>query len=210
MFKEKLTSNLPGDPTGDQKNAIAMLEKFIREQYPCAILTGHAGSGKTSLLAAFVKTLHAMEKNYYLLAPTGRAAKVVMDYSNHLAETIHRHIYVITDWDGEVDIDLRNPAPSNGIYIVDESSMISSGYQSGWTHNGLLDDLIAYILSGQKNQILFVGDACQLPPVKEDVSAALCPDYLKKWFTPIPLISNLSEVVRQANHTGLLSVVSQA
>jgi exodeoxyribonuclease V len=211
FFTETFISNLPGQPTNDQKNAIAMLEKFTMVHHPCAILSGHAGSGKTCLLAAFIKTLQKLEKRFFLLAPTGRAAKVLSGFSGCMAETIHHHIYIITDYpDGSFEVDLRYPAPSNSIFIVDEASMISCQPQSGWTYQSLLSDLITYILSGRDNQILFVGDPCQLPPVKENFSTALNAAALTSWFGTPPITCVLSEIVRQSADSGLLNIAIQA
>lgn len=166
------------------------------------ILKGYAGTGKTTMISLLVQHLAVIHKKAVLLAPTGRAAKVITNYSGKPAYTIHKHIYYPKKNGG---FRLKANKASHTVFIVDESSMIADhSMEWGSTQNSLLEDLIQFVFSGNQCQLIFVGDTAQLPPVGLVESPALNPMYLKSNF-PVEVQSvELTEVVRQQEESGIL------
>lgn len=216
-FKFQFEACLGFSPTHDQKLAMDNLTDFLwnfgEKKSDCLevfILTGYAGTGKTSLISGFVHALHHLKLKSVLLAPTGRAAKVLSNYSQIKASTIHRKIYFSSESDGEDGFVLGQNKHTNTLFIVDEASMISTdgGTSNGETNNprNLLDDLIEYVYSGQNCRLLLVGDKGQLPPIGMDKSPALEANYLQTTYALDVMKSELSEIVRQAQKSGILDI----
>lgn len=176
------------------------------------VLKGYAGTGKTTVISALVNVLPEIHKKYVLLAPTGRAAKVISGYSGRQAQTIHRKIYYPKKGSGGgVQFQLMPNKHTNTIFIVDESSMIGDGgSDSKFYENGsLLDDLIEYVYTGKNCKILLLGDTAQLPPVNSEVSPALDVRNLEQAYgMNIPNIE-FDEVMRQAETSGILYNATQ-
>ncbi|MCD8266680.1 MAG: AAA family ATPase [Prevotellaceae bacterium] len=200
--------NFPHEPTPQQAEAARSLSAFLtgEEARSCFLLTGYAGTGKTSLLGALVRALRELETPCVLLAPTGRAAKVFSLYSGSSASTIHRCIYRQKG----LSPDAANFVPGfnrkrHALFIVDEASMIANeGLSGGLFGSGrLLDDLVDFVYSGPGCRLMLVGDTAQLPPVGEELSPALNPGKLRAYGLSVETAS-LTEVVRQAEQSGIL------
>lgn len=195
-----IRSYLPFQPTSGQNALIDELASFIlhfREDVGF-LLKGYAGTGKTSVVSALVSALPCLNITPVLLAPTGRAAKVLASYSSHPASTIHRQIYYSEpDEEGRVITSLRLNRSRNTLFIVDEASMIGDD-------DSVLSDLFSYVRSGYRCRVLLVGDVAQLPPVGSEFSPALDMDFLSASF-PFDFYSfSLTEVVRQADSSLVL------
>lgn len=171
---------------------------------PTYILLGYAGTGKTTLVTTLVKVLPQIGMNYVLMAPTGRAAKVMAGYTHRTASTIHKKIYQAQAYpDGSLRMTRAENKHKNTLFIVDEASMIGEEQEFG--SHSLLDDLLAYIFSGERCRLLLIGDTAQLPPVGNDKSPALDIDYLQSQFPLTIATFELTEVKRQALESGILS-----
>lgn len=197
--------NFPFNPTFEQENAIEKLSEFILsdDDRKVFLMCGYAGTGKTSLIAALVRTMEKLERKTMLLAPTGRAAKVFSSYSGKSAYTIHKCIYRQKSiMDGAV-FTLSENRSRNTLFIVDEASMISNEGHSQAGSGALLDDLVEFVYSGQGCHLLLLGDAAQLPPVGEALSPALTVSYLQSMFLNVTKIE-LTQVMRQLNDSGIL------
>lgn len=196
-------------PTADQDHAIYTFCNFMfcRDSRVAMIMRGSAGTGKTSLAAAIVKTLHSLHHNVVLLAPTGRAAKVLSVNAGAAAYTIHRRIYRQKTFNGEdTGFNLNFNKQQDTLFMVDEASMIANYGQGDGTTFGsgrLLDDMIEYVYSGRNCRLLFIGDKAQLPPVGEEESPALLSETLSSYGLHI-FQCDLNEVLRQASHSGIL------
>ncbi len=206
FFTGAFRRNFGFEPTGDQSRAIEGLSAFVSDGRDGGIflLCGYAGTGKTSLVAAFVRTLASFNVRTVLMAPTGRAAKVLAGYSGMPAHTIHRTIYRRqSGYDAAFSIN-RNLF-SDTFFIVDEASMISQSADgmSSFGSGRLLDDLVQYVFSGTNCRLVLVGDAGQLPPVGSAFSPALDYGTLCCYGYEVGRAS-LSEVVRQAEDSGIL------
>ena len=182
-FCKELLKKFPYTPTQKQSELFSELANFTftEDKESLFLLKGYAGTGKTSTISTFVNTLWKVGKKAVLLAPTGRAAKVISLYSKKQAFTIHKKIYFPKKQSsGSIDFVLQPNKHTNTIFIIDEASMISDGTQNSklFEKGSLLDDLISYVYSGKNCQIIFVGDTAQLPPVKLNVSPALKADTL--------------------------------
>lgn len=203
----QIYENFRYDPTPDQKKVIFSLAKFIcSSDYDDAfVLNGYAGTGKTSIISSLVATLNQNEISVLMLAPTGRAAKVMQHYSSKAAYTIHRKIYMQSTSGGAIKYMLNYKKLKNTIVIVDEISMISDrDYESSLFGSGnLLQDLMEYVLSGENNKIILIGDSAQLPPVGLDTSPALDPIVLGGYATVN--MHYLTNVVRQAQDSSILT-----
>ena len=199
---------MPHEPTLGQKEAMWKMVEFLYEREPrqLYILKGYAGTGKTTLISALVNVFENLKKKTVLLAPTGRAAKVFASYSGVKAYTIHKHIYKITHKQGFVKVVRKMNESANTLYIVDEASMLSCESGSGdlFSSRELLSDLIEFVFEKENNKLLFIGDDAQLPPVQSDESPALNLDFLTKNFDVIVNSFQLTDVVRQANDSGIL------
>ncbi len=205
---EQIRENFPHPPTAEQEDAIAGLSQFLLSPRTdrLFLLCGYAGTGKTSLMAALVRTLDRLQQKSVLLAPTGRAAKVFSLYAGHPAFTIHKKIYRQRSFSGETDnFTLNENLTTHTLYIVDEASMIANGGLSGpvFGSGRLLDDLVRFVYSGTGCRLLLMGDTAQLPPVGEEESPALSPEALQGYGLEI-VKAQLTQVVRQGEQSGIL------
>ena len=196
-------------PTRDQEKAIKKLSKFVLNpnSQEGFVLQGYAGTGKTSLMGALVKALGTVKLKSVLIAPTGRAAKVMSAYAGKEALTIHKKIYFQEDFDGAMRFTLGKNLHTNTVFIVDEASMVSSdaGISNGiFEQRNLLTDLFRYVYNGKNCKLIFVGDYAQLPPVGLAISPALDSVYLEDRFHVPFILSELKEVVRQEKESGIL------
>ena len=204
---EKLKSGLGFNPTSCQDKFFHALSEFMVEKGGADIflINGYAGTGKTSSVFSLIAMMEEFGLNYVLLAPTGRAAKVLSGYTGKKAYTIHKQIYrqkSLKEGVGHFILDLNKN--SDTIFIVDEASLISSGYNESaiFGSGNLLDDLVMYVRSNSGNRLLLIGDSAQLPPVGETISKALDIDALSGYGTIKSAV--LSSVVRQAQGSGIL------
>ena len=193
--------------TSGQKKIIESLSEYLAESDPVAIfvLNGYAGTGKTTLIAALVGALKDCGIKPVLLAPTGRAAKVLSRYSGEPALTIHKRIYrQRTNADYESKFSLNINQERGAVFIVDEASMLANGSSDGaiFGSGALLDDLVSYVRGGRDCRLILVGDDAQLPPIGADYSPALDPKALSVYGEVI--YTSLDEVVRQEAESGIL------
>ena len=201
----RLTQSFGFVPTDGQATVLYHLAAFLlsRKENPTYILRGYAGTGKTSLVKTLVRTLPSIGMRYVLMAPTGRAAKVLSNYTGQNASTIHRKIYQAKTFaDGSIRIARAENKYKNTLFIVDEASMI--GEQKEFGGSSLLDDLLGYVFSGDNCRLLLIGDTAQLPPVESHESPALDSEYLKSEFPITAATYELTEVKRQALESGIL------
>ncbi len=201
----RLTQSFGFEPTEGQSVVLYHLAAFLlsQKENPTYVLRGYAGTGKTSLVKTLVRTLPAIGMRYVLMAPTGRAAKVLSNYTGQNASTIHRKIYqAMTYPDGSIRIARAENKYKHTLFIVDEASMI--GEQKEFGGSSLLDDLFSYVFSGEDCRLLLIGDTAQLPPVESNESPALDCDYLKSQFPITAATYELTEVKRQALESGIL------
>lgn len=193
-------------PTLPQYHAFEALVSFLMavEKNSCFVLKGYAGTGKTTLLAALVKALPTFRMRSVLLAPTGRAAKVMSAYAGIPATTIHKKIYrKRVAGTPDLSFTLADNLHKNTLFIVDEASMISDE-QVVYDRKSLLEDLVDYVANGEHCKLLFVGDIAQLPPVGLIESPALNSEYLHARFGYEIFTAELTEVVRQEGNSGIL------
>ncbi len=195
-------------PTPEQDKAIDALAGFLysAETDSVFLLKGFAGTGKTSLVAALVRVLDKLKQRVVLLAPTGRAAKVLSGYAGHPAYTIHRKIYRQKSLaDEAAGFSLNNNLHQHTLFIVDEASMIANDGLSGsvFGTGRLLDDLMRYVYSGQGCRLVLMGDKAQLPPVGESESPALSAQVLAGYSLRV-VEAGLTQVVRQLESSGIL------
>ena len=201
----KLVQSFGFEPTDGQAIVMYHLSAFLlsQKENPTYILRGYAGTGKTTLVKTLVKTLPYIGMKYVLMAPTGRAAKVLSSYSGQNASTIHRRIYQTQSMpDGSFRMTRAENKFKNALFIVDEASMI--GEQKEFGGSSLLDDLLSYVFSGENCRLLLIGDTAQLPPVESQKSPALDCEYLKSEFPITAATFELTEVKRQALESGIL------
>lgn len=203
-------------PTDCQLKVMELLSDFISNEDEDYIfmMKGYAGTGKTTLISAIVATLAKLNRKSVLLAPTGRAAKVVTVYSNKKASTIHRQIYYTKPTDnGTMLLKKRENKHTDTIFIVDEASMIQGDGQGNHDNifegNNLLDDLVDYVYSGKNCKLIFSGDIAQLPPVGLSISPALDEDYLRGRYECMVISYELKDVVRQQFDSGILLNATQ-
>lgn len=194
--------------TEGQKTVFGLMADFLlsRDKDGVFLLRGYAGTGKTSVLGALVRTLKDLKRNVVLMAPTGRAAKVFSLSSGHQAFTIHKRIYRQKTFSNETDNFMQNVnLLKHALFIVDEASMISGspGYGGPFGTGCLLDDLIHFVYSGEGCRLMLVGDSAQLPPVGEELSPALSAEALKGYGLNV-WESELTQVVRQHDESGIL------
>jgi exodeoxyribonuclease V len=203
-----LTEQLGHQPTTSQQTLIEKIPGFItgENRRDILLVKGFAGTGKTSVIGALVKTMRVLKSKVILMAPTGRAAKVLSSYCSHNAYTIHKKIYrQKSSSDGTGKFVLDNNLHKNTLFIVDEASMISNqAFDSDVFGSGrLLDDLIKYVYNDQNCRLLMVGDTAQLPPVRIDISPALDSGYLSAFGFNVTEVF-LNEILRQAEDSGIL------
>lgn len=170
------------------------------------VIKGYAGTGKTNMVAALSKTLPSFKWKSVLLAPTGRAAKVLSNYSKKPAQTIHKKIFIkIPTHDGGVAFSLAENKHTNTIFVVDEASMIGlDNPSSDSIYHSLLESLLEYVFSGTNCKIILVGDTAQLPPIGSTESPALNIDYLKASYSLQIKHIELKQVARQEDASGIL------
>ncbi|WP_315086549.1 ATP-dependent DNA helicase [Bacteroides heparinolyticus] len=207
-LERQIKENFPYQPTPEQEFALKSLSGFLLAPRNEAVflLRGYAGTGKTSLVAALVRTLDKLQQKSVLLAPTGRAAKVFSAYAQHPAFTIHKKIYRQQSFSNEMNnFSVNDNLTTHTLYVVDEASMISNEGLSGsmFGTGRLLDDLVQFVYSGQGCRLLLMGDTAQLPPVGEEQSPALFADVLKGYGLEV-LEADLTQVVRQERQSGIL------
>ena len=202
-----LLNNFGFTPTEGQAKVLYHLSAFLlsEKERPVYLLRGYAGTGKTTLVSTLVKTLPSIGMRYQLLAPTGRAAKVMSTYTRKPASTLHRKLYRFqVNANGEFRMARAENKAKDTIFIVDECSMISDqGDGYSWLRS-LLDDLIEYVFSGSCCKLLLIGDSAQLPPVGLDISPAMDFDILKNSFNLTLASYEMKEVMRQALDSGIL------
>lgn len=204
QFKELISQKFSYPFTKDQEQLLASLHKFLESttDKKLFVMNGYAGTGKTSLVSALTQILGKFNYKTVLLAPTGRAAKVISGYSKRRAFTIHKMIYIYKHENGRSMFVLKKNTLTNTLFIVDEASMI--GDNSYMDKKSLLDDLMEYVYEGKKCSVIFVGDTAQLPPVGEEMSRALDPKFLESTFYAEVFHYRLTEVVRQTKESGIL------
>ena len=194
-------------PTAEQEQAISLFAQFMtdRDEQVVMILRGSAGTGKTTLAAAVVKALAALNQKLILLAPTGRAAKVFSLYAGHPAYTIHRRIYRQKSAGDLSAFNLNANLNRDTLFIIDEASMISNqGFgESAFGSGFLLDDLMQFVYNGQNCRMLLIGDKAQLPPVGEEESPALMAGVLRGYGMKV-YECDLNQVLRQSEESGIL------
>jgi len=205
FISAKIREHFAFEPTAEQEQLIAQLGDFlvstVREKL--FLLKGYAGTGKTSIVSALVRALNELGQKTVLLAPTGRAAKVLSAYSGVSAFTVHKKIYRQKSM-AEFQFQLADNLHKNTLFIVDEASMIaSSGFDTTFGSGNLLDDLIQYIYNGDECSLLLLGDTAQLPPVMQPTSPALEPNILAGYGLKVSEFT-LTHVVRQALESGIL------
>ena len=209
-FALELQKKLDFKPTQSQLIWFSEISNFIlsNDLNSVFVLKGYAGSGKTTLLGSLVHQLNMINFKAVLIAPTGRAAKVLSSYSKHPAYTIHKQIYnTKSEGTGNIIFQLRKNTYKNTIFIVDEASMIGNEIIENKLskNNLLLNDLIEYVKDGYKCKLLFVGDPAQLPPINLTLSPALDSDLLKEFYFDKVFIVELTFVVRQKQNSGILN-----
>ena len=195
-----LNNKFPFEPTSQQTEVIKQLSEFVENfsSNSLFLLRGYAGTGKTTLVSSFINSLWSVGKKVVLLAPTGRAAKVLSVYSKKSAFTIHKKIYWMrTNSQGNTYVTLKDNKHTNTIFVVDEASMIPDASDKGFGGRVLLDDLIEYVYSGVMCKLILIGDTAQLPPVHLDISPALDENLLGLTYRKVVYSAELTQVVRQ-------------
>ena len=208
-FHKELLNKFSYHPTIKQSKLFSLLVEFLfsKNEKSLFLLKGYAGTGKTTTISTLVSCLFKINKKSVLLAPTGRAAKVISVYSKKQAFTIHKKIYFPKKMpNGSVDFVLKNNKHTNTIFIVDEASMIPDRPQNGklFENGSLLDDLISYVYSGRECKMILIGDTAQLPPVKLKLSPALKDTRLEIDYNKKVYQIELDEVTRQHENSGIL------
>lgn len=205
FIQNRIIQCLPFTANEGQMQLLDKLSRFITSPAPrkAFILRGYAGTGKTSIMAALVQSLKQLNQRFVLLAPTGRAAKVLSRYAGYPAYTIHKFIYRQKQL-GEEVFTLNDNLHKHTLFIIDEASMISGVREAhGFGSGMLLDDLVKYVYSGEGCSLLTLGDDAQLPPVGSIISPALQTDYMLGYQLDITS-HTLTQVARQALDSGIL------
>jgi len=207
-FENRIRANFAFEPTAEQQKALQLLCAFLFEQDNNSLfmLKGYAGTGKSSLVGAVVRTMNELKQRAVLLAPTGRAAKVFAGYAGQNAYTIHKKIYRQKAFSNEPSgfVNAANLL-THTLFIVDEASMIANdGLDSSFGSGRLLDDLVHFVYSGEGCRLLLLGDTAQLPPVSQPESPALDAENLRGYGLHVHEIT-LTQVVRQAEKSGILA-----
>jgi exodeoxyribonuclease-5 len=207
FLSEQILSQFGMEPTPTQQLGVRELGKFLAcdSQESLFLLTGYAGTGKTTLVRAVIGVLDTLKQNAVLLAPTGRAAKVLGNSSGKPAYTIHKKIYrQQSSKDGFGAFDLNQNLHKNVLFVVDEASMIdNTGNGAFWGSGRLLDDLVKYVYQGTNCRLMLIGDDAQLPPVGISLSPALDPEILGGYGLQV-FSARLTDVVRQKLGSGIL------
>ena len=207
-LKYKILQQFGFPPTQEQAHALEVFAEFLTDRDPHAvmILRGSAGTGKTTLSGAIVRTLKEIRQKVMLLAPTGRAAKVFSLNSGSPAYTIHRRIYREKSFSGvEGQFNLNDNLYTDMLFMVDEASMIANMGLGGMSFGSgcLLDDLVHFVYQGRNDRLLLIGDKAQLPPVGEEESPALHAAMLEGYGLKV-YECDLNEVLRQSEESGIL------
>jgi ATP-dependent exoDNAse (exonuclease V) alpha subunit len=209
QFYSILKKQFPFIPTVKQDVFFQKISEFLTNSNndEIFVLKGYAGTGKTTVISTIVNNLIEINKKYVLLAPTGRAAKVIANYSQKPAFTIHKKIYFPKKSSGGgVSFTLQPNKHKNTIFFIDESSMISDVNQESklYETGSLLDDLISYVYSGDNCKMILLGDTAQLPPIQLDISPALDTDSLGLNYNKTIYSIEFDEVMRQEENSGIL------
>ncbi|MAR99701.1 MAG: ATP-dependent endonuclease [Flavobacteriales bacterium] len=202
-----LNNKFPFEPTSQQTEVIKQLSEFVENSSSNSLflLKGYAGTGKTTLVSSLINSLWSVGKKVVLLAPTGRAAKVLSVYSKKSAFTIHKKIYWMrTNSQGNTFVTLQENKHTNTIFVVDEASMIPDASDKGFGGRVLLDDLIEYVYYGVMCKLVLIGDTAQLPPVHLDISPALDENLLGITYRKDVYSAELTQVVRQQSTSMVL------
>lgn len=203
---EKLLASFPHEPNQEQKQVFDKLHAFLcsGKSESVFLLKGFAGTGKTTIVSALIKAIGHYKMKYVMLAPTGRAAKVMSSYSGRRSSTIHRRIYnhEVDEKAGRFKFSLAENTAKNTLFIIDEASMI--GNQTEYGGSNLLKDLFDYVFIHDNNKILFIGDEAQLPPVHLEISPALDKDHLEHSYRRNVTYFQLTDVMRQQKESGIL------
>ena len=205
-ISQQIYAKLSFEATFNQKKIIEKLSKWLADDdyRRIFLLNGYAGTGKTTIISAFVAALKELGIKTILLAPTGRAAKVLSHYSRAEALTIHKRIYrerSLADYESKFSLDYNKER--GAVFIVDEASMLSNSSNDETFGSGdLLEDLVTYVRSGKECRLILVGDDAQLPPVGDDFSPALDPSTLLRYGDVE--YGTMDEVVRQSHDSGIL------
>ena len=216
FLADKIQAQLPFEPTTQQESCIELLAQFCTtistNENHAFLLTGYAGTGKTSLVSALVNVLTDLQQKTVLLAPTGRAAKVFSNYAHQPAYSIHKKIY--RQKSGSNEFQLNFNSHKDTLFFVDEASMISNMPNDGTNFGSgrLLDDLMEFIYTGDNCRLILIGDVAQLPPVMQPLSPALEKPKLESYGLIVTSIE-LTEVVRQTAESGILhnaTIIRQA
>ncbi|MBU3928560.1 MAG: AAA family ATPase, partial [Bacteroidetes bacterium] len=212
------------NPNNDQMKALLALEEFFESDISCFLLKGYAGTGKTHLVKYISEYLELKKLKTVLLAPTGRASRILEKKTGHKSSTIHKGIYNLDQVD-EIEISKDGKkkykfrfnlqfieSNTRSIYLIDESSMISDKYSEDdffiFGSGRLLKDLLTYLAptnKGRSDQVIFIGDPAQLPPVTDNISGALDSGYLFNNFNIKTSEYELTEVFRQHKESGILA-----
>ena len=209
FLAQRMAGQLEHAPTRCQENLFGKLGLFMSGSSKdnwLMVITGYAGTGKTTAIAAFISVLKEFKYRYILLAPTGRSAKVLANYTGESAKTIHKQIYrqkSLKEGPGQFSLDINKNR--NTVFIVDEASLLSTGggaANSIFGSGDVLEDLVAYVRSNENNRLILMGDPAQLPPIGLERSPALDLSYLSRY--AVPLSANLTTVVRQEGESGIL------
>ena len=207
-LKYKILQQFGFPPTLEQANALDVFARFLTDRNPqvVMILRGSAGTGKTSLSGAIVRTLQSIRQKVMLLAPTGRAAKVFSLNSGSPAYTIHRRIYREKSFSGvDGQFNLNDNLFTDTLFMVDEASMVANMGLGGMNFGSgcLLDDLVHFVYQGRNDRLMLIGDKAQLPPVGEEESPALNAAMLQGYGLTV-YECDLNEVLRQSEQSGIL------
>ena len=211
-LNDLLLKNFAFEPTSQQHEVIDKLSEYVTK---CSarglfLLKGYAGTGKTTLVSTLVKSLWSVGKKVVLLAPTGRAAKVLSSYSGKKALTIHKKIYWMkTNSKGNSFVTLQKNKHRDTVFVVDEASMIPDISDKGFGGRSLLDDLIEYLYDGINCKLILIGDTAQLPPIHLDVSPALDENVLGITYNSYVYSAELTQVVRQQSDSLILENVTR-
>ena len=214
QFYNTLLKKFPFTPTTLQNDLLEMLSTYIfdKDTKKIFLLKGYAGTGKTTTIGTLVNNLWQVGYKSVLLAPTGRAAKVIANYSGRQAYTIHKKIYhPRKSKSGGVTFVLQKNKHINTVFIVDEASMIPDRLTDAklFENGSLLDDLLFYVHAGKNCKLIFIGDTAQLPPVKLEMSPALQADTLEFQYDKTVIEIELDEVMRQHKDSGILANATQ-
>lgn len=214
-FTDAVIRMMDWPPTEGQRAAIRCMADYMAggDAHGVMLLRGYAGTGKTTLISAFVRFFARVGVETVLLAPTGRAAKVMSQYAHHVSYTIHKEIYALQQTAAGQKLVLQYNKHKQAVFFVDEASMIDdggSGEEEGtYGRRRLLNDLFDYVQAGQQCYIVLIGDNAQLPPVNNEYSAALDARYLTAAYGKKVYEVELDEVVRQSQESGVLYHATQ-